>query len=223
MGTISKIDAARRQIDTAIDLYFSGGDFLAIYTIAFAAHQVLNDIYNRHRDDGFLQTLSERLPSDFRRLLANPANFLKHADRDHDAYLPEISYIQIEAILCSATVLYKRISGDLTSKMKGFDYIIEEQAYENIGVKEIDTNLDRIREHTARREWLRTLPDAEKLAEKAKMYQVFLKMFPVVDAIRKEMEAEGRSVVDFLDMLDKLDKGEVPPKKADAIPEPRRA
>lgn len=210
MVTVSKIDAARRQIETAIELYFSGGDFLAIYTISFAAHQVLNDIYNRYRDDGFLQAVSEKLPADFRSLLANPANFLKHADRDHDAYLPEISYVQIEAVLCVATILYKRISGDLTSKMKGFDYIIEEQAYENIGVEEIDTNFDRIREHATRRERLRTLPDAEKLAEKAKMYQVFLKMFPVVEVIRKEMEAEGRSAVDILDMFDKLDRGEVP-------------
>ncbi|MDQ2067102.1 hypothetical protein Q9295_12005 [Xinfangfangia sp. CPCC 101601] len=212
MGAVSKVDAARRQIDTAIDLYFSGGDFLAIYTIAFAAHQVLNDIYSHHRDDGFLLLVSEKLPSDFRRLLANPANFLKHADRDHDATLHELSYVQIEAVLCVATVLYRRISGDLTSKMKGFDFIIEEQAYEDIGVEEIDTNADRIREHAARREKLKTLPDAEKLEEKSRIYHAFLKMLPMIEAIRKEMESKGKSVVDVLDMFDNLDGGELPPK-----------
>ena len=206
MGQVSKIDAAKRQIDTAIELYFSDGDFLSIYSISFAAHQILNDIYSRHQDDGFLVKLSEQLPSDFRTYLAKPANFLKHADRDHDAYLPEISYVQIEAVLCVATILYRRISGDLTLKMKGFDYVLEEQAYENIGVEEVDTNSDRIKAHAARREWLRNLPDAEMLYEKAKMYRAFVDAFPKLEGIRKQMEAEGKSAVDFLDMLDEIER-----------------
>lgn len=202
MGQVSKIDAARRQIDTAIELYFAGGDFLSIYAISFAAHQVLNDIYSHHRDDGFLELLSEKLPPDFRRYLAKPANFLKHADRDHGAYLNEINYVQIEAVLCVATILYKRISGDMTLKMKGFDYILEEQAYEDIGIEEIDTNLERIKAHAAHRELVRNLPDAEMLAEKTKMYKAFLEAFPMLETIQKKMEAEGKSVVDVLDMID---------------------
>jgi hypothetical protein len=204
MGQVSKIEAARRQIDTAIELYFSGGDFLSIYSISFAAHQVLNDIYRRHRDDDFLELVSQKLPPDFRRDLAKPANFLKHADRDHDTYLPEINYVQIEAVLCVATILYKRISGDLTLKMKGFDYILEEQAYEEIGVVEVDTNIERIKAHAARRERLRNLPETEMLAEKSKMFQIFLEAFPMLEAIQKKMETEGKSAVDFLDMLDEV-------------------
>ncbi|WP_417268044.1 hypothetical protein [Celeribacter baekdonensis] len=205
MGQVSKIDAARRQIDTAIELYFSGGDFLSIYSISFAAHQILNDIYRHHRDDGFLELVSRGLPSDFRRYLATPANFLKHADRDHDTYLPEINYIQVEAVLCASTVIYKRISGDLTLKMKGFDYILEEQAYEEIGVEEVDTNLERIKEHAARREWLKKLPPAEMLAEKTKMYRAFLEASPMMETIHNKMEAEGKSPTDVLDILDALE------------------
>lgn len=211
MGQVTKIEAARRQIDAAIDLYFSGGDFLAIYTIGFAAHQILNDIYDHHRDDGFLQAMSQKLPSDFRRHLANPANFLKHADRDRDACLPEISYIQIEAVLCVSTVLYKRISGDLSLKMKGFDYILEEQAYEAIGVEEVDTNIDRVNEHAARRERLKKLPDSEMLAEKAAMYQQFIEFFPTAETLVSNMKAEGKSIVDFLDAIDKMD-GSIKPR-----------
>lgn len=206
MGQISKIDAAKRQIDTAIELYFSGGDFLSIYSISFAAHQILNDIYRRHQNDGFLEQLSGKLPPDFRACLAKPANFLKHADRDHDAYLPEISYVQIEAVLCVATILYRRISGDLTLKMKGFDYILEEQAYEDIGVEEVDTNPERIKAHATRREWLRSLSDAEMLSEKAKMYRAFVEEFPKLDGIRKQIEVEGKNAVDFLDMLDEIER-----------------
>lgn len=201
-GKISKIDAARRQIDTAIDLYFSGGDFLPTYAISFSAYQILSDIYRHHQDDGFLDLLSEKLPPNFRRYLAGPANFLKHADRDRDAFLNEITDVDVEAVLCAATVLYKRISGELTLRMKGFDYILEEQAYEEIGVKELDTNVERIKEHAAHREKLRNLPKDEKHAEKTRMYKTFLEIFPAADATRRYMEEEGLSVVDILNMLD---------------------
>ncbi len=204
MGGVSKIEAAKRQIETAIDLYFSGGDFLAIYAISFAAHQVLNDIYRHHRDDGFLEQLSDKLPSNFRRYLAEPANFLKHADRDHDAQLPEIHYIQIEAVLCAATVLYKRVTEDLTLKMKGFDYILEEQAYEEIGVTEVDTNPERVKEHAARREAFRKLPDEDLLAEKSKMYREFLRTFPMLEELKRKMEADGKTATEMLDMLDQF-------------------
>lgn len=186
-------------------MYFSDGAFLFIYSISFAAHQVLNDIYRHHRDDDFLQVVSDKLPSQFRRYLASPAIFLKHADRDHDAYLPEIRYAQIEAVLCVATILYKRISGDVGLKMKGFDYVLEEQAYEEIGVEEVDANIERIREHAARRERLRNLSDAEMLAEKTKMYRNFSEAIPMLESIQKEMEAEGKGAADFLDMLDGLE------------------
>lgn len=204
MGGVSKIEAAKRQIETAIDLYFFEGDFLSIYSISFAAYQVLSDIYRHHRDDGFLEQLADNLPRNFRRHLAKPANFLKHADRDHDAQLTEIDHIQIEAVLCTATVLYKRVTGDLTLKMKGFDYIIEEQAYEEIGVKEVDTNPERIKEHAARREALRKLTGKELLAEKSKMYKEFLRVFPMFEEIWRNMESDGATATDMLDTFDQL-------------------
>lgn len=208
MGKVSKIDGAQRQIETAIDLYFSGGDFLSIYSISFAAHQVLRDIYKHHCNDDFLDNLSAHLPADFRKHLAAPANFLKHADRDHDAYLNEVSYVQIEAVLCVATVLFRRISGDLTLKMKGFDYVLEEQAYDDIGIREVDTNPERIEEHAARRERLRSLPPQELLAEKSRMYYAFLRAYPMLEASLSKMEAEGKRVVDLLDDMDAARKSE---------------
>ncbi|WP_444451273.1 hypothetical protein ACTTAI_00620 (plasmid) [Rhodobacter capsulatus] len=88
--------------------------------------------------------------------------------------------------------------------MKAFDYILEEQAYEAIGVEEVDTNIERIKAHAARRERLRNLPETEMLAEKSKMYQAFVEAFPMLEAVRKKMEIEGLSAVDLLDMLDKV-------------------
>ncbi|MBK1622556.1 hypothetical protein CKO32_03150 [Afifella marina DSM 2698] len=107
-------------------------------------------------------------------------------------------------MLCVATILYRRITGDLTLKMKGFDFILEELAYEEIGIEEIDTNIDRIKEYAAHRNRLKNLPAAELLAEKSKMYRGFLEAFPRLESLQEKMAEEGKSATDILDMLEDL-------------------
>ena len=46
--TITKLEAARRQLRVAISLWFQDGDEVAIHTLACAAHEIINDI-NKHR------------------------------------------------------------------------------------------------------------------------------------------------------------------------------
>ena len=41
---ISKLEAARRQLRTAITLWFTGGDPVAIHSLAFAAYEILHAI-----------------------------------------------------------------------------------------------------------------------------------------------------------------------------------
>ena len=41
---ITKIEAARRQIDAAIELYFHEGDELATHTLVGAAHILITDL-----------------------------------------------------------------------------------------------------------------------------------------------------------------------------------
>jgi hypothetical protein len=41
---ISKLDAARRQLDTAIRLYFMEGDPVSVHTLAAAAFEILKDL-----------------------------------------------------------------------------------------------------------------------------------------------------------------------------------
>ena len=42
---IDKIEAARRQLDTAIDLYFNEGDSLSCFTLSYASLKLLFDLY----------------------------------------------------------------------------------------------------------------------------------------------------------------------------------
>ena len=41
---ISKLDAARRQLDTAVRLYFSEADPVSIHTLAAASYQLIVDV-----------------------------------------------------------------------------------------------------------------------------------------------------------------------------------
>lgn len=41
---ISKLEAAKRQRDTAIKMWFADGDPVSIHTLAAAAHQIINDV-----------------------------------------------------------------------------------------------------------------------------------------------------------------------------------
>jgi hypothetical protein len=41
---ISKLDAAKRQLETAITLYFNSGDWVSIHALAGAAYMIIRDV-----------------------------------------------------------------------------------------------------------------------------------------------------------------------------------
>jgi hypothetical protein len=45
--TVSKLDAAHRQLRTAIRLWFMDGDPIAIHTLACAAHDIIHTLFKR--------------------------------------------------------------------------------------------------------------------------------------------------------------------------------
>jgi hypothetical protein len=56
---ISKIDAARRQLDTAIELWFKDGDGLSAFTLAYASFKLLGNLYTHQGTDGFGQAIEQ--------------------------------------------------------------------------------------------------------------------------------------------------------------------
>jgi hypothetical protein len=50
---VSKLDAARRQLDGAIQLWFSNGDPVAIHALVCAAHQIIQDINEKKGERTF--------------------------------------------------------------------------------------------------------------------------------------------------------------------------
>lgn len=83
--TVSKFEAASRQLVAAIRLFFENGDSIAVHTLAAAAANILADLIEhkqgaswrtRARDDSGLST------KEVKAVLHDEWNFFKHADRD---------------------------------------------------------------------------------------------------------------------------------------------
>jgi len=88
--TVGKLEAAHRQLRTAISLWFNDGDPVSIHTLAFAAHEIF-DAVSKKRDPYRRDMLfdSALIKDEYRREfvsgLKKHANFFKHADHDSDA------------------------------------------------------------------------------------------------------------------------------------------
>ncbi len=87
---ITKLDAAKRQLETAIRLYFREEDPVSIHTLACAAYNVIRDINRRQGGspmlikDEFIEVyVKPGHEREARNKLSEAENFFKHADRDH--------------------------------------------------------------------------------------------------------------------------------------------
>jgi hypothetical protein len=112
--TVTKLEAARRQLETAVRLYFASDDAVSIHTLAAAAHQVLADLSvvrggSPTISETILKLLSPEAQKEARRHVAAAENFLKHAERDPDAILefdPELT----ELLLLQACTRYRELA-----------------------------------------------------------------------------------------------------------------
>jgi hypothetical protein len=122
--TVGKLDAARRQLDTAIRLYFVYGDPVSIHALASAAYQLLDDLIAVRGGptgfkDLFLKIVRPDRIDEARKKLNEAQNFFKHADRDHDGVLdfrPEAT----ELILLDACERYFALTGESLPSLRVF-------------------------------------------------------------------------------------------------------
>jgi hypothetical protein len=103
---ISKLDAARRQLRTAITLWFNDDDPVAIHALAFASYEILHAV-SKKRDPNRRKLVfdSDLFPEEFRKELKigfkKAAHFFKHADRDPEAII-EFNPIMSECFIIFA-------------------------------------------------------------------------------------------------------------------------
>jgi hypothetical protein len=125
MLTISKLDAAKRQIEVAIRMYFHHGDPVAIHTLAAASYNVLRNLNDKRGGEPMFlkETLIQRAKPEKRKALIEKINeaenFFKHADRDHDATL-DFRPDATDFVLLEGCDKYQQLSGEITPTMAVF-------------------------------------------------------------------------------------------------------
>ena len=119
--TITKIDAAKKHLNTAIALFFEEGDAVSIHTLSSAAYQVLRDIGKGKIDFDTLagaECVKDEKKKEFWDLLFKARNFFKHADRDPDPNGSiDFDPWQSELFLYDSIRIYVHLTGKQTVEM----------------------------------------------------------------------------------------------------------
>jgi hypothetical protein len=124
---ISKVDASKRQLETAIQLYFHDGEPVSIHTLVAAAYNVLRDL-NKTRSgtpmfvkDHLQSYLKSEFASDFKKMVNEAENFFKHADHDPEKVLtfrPSLT----EMLLFDACQKYRDLTTETTAILTLFTF-----------------------------------------------------------------------------------------------------
>lgn len=117
MAKITKLEAARRQLDAAIRIFFKDEDGLAVHTVSRAAFRILFDLASEGDIKKALNTHIEKVGAD---RFNEETNFLKHADHDPEAEINDNFQAFTEAGIGMAIALYKHKGGKLTPEMVSF-------------------------------------------------------------------------------------------------------
>ena len=110
---LSKLDSAKRQLETSIRLYFSLGDPVSIHTLSAAAFNILRDLRKGTEDsatvykDIFLDLIKPEHQKEVRKIINQSENFFKHADKDPNAIL-DFNPEQTEFMLYEACAMYSQ-------------------------------------------------------------------------------------------------------------------
>lgn len=120
---ITKLEAAERQMNEAIRLFFERRDIVAVHTLAAASDQVLSDlcvakgIESPLRHDAYF--IREEAHEKWFGVLKRAENFFKHADRKPGGTL-DFDTEQTMWFLFDATCLHWRLTNDLTHEATFF-------------------------------------------------------------------------------------------------------
>jgi hypothetical protein len=118
-----KVDAARRQLESAIRMFFGNEDPLAVYTVACAAERILRDVAENSSSSNLHQRLKQMIKpgkeKEFWKRSNQSANFLKHADHDPVGTL-EIKDEEIEFTLALVCGYWVSLGHHPSGQIRGF-------------------------------------------------------------------------------------------------------
>lgn len=138
---ITKTDAAERQLNTAIRLFFENRDHLSSYTLAVASREVTDGVIETRRSELYQRELARTgdplkvllshreefelliKPEFYKDFLARYhkwQNFLKHADEDPDAEIEPFKAKVLALVIMLAIKNYVLLTQHWTTEMATF-------------------------------------------------------------------------------------------------------
>jgi hypothetical protein len=138
---INKTDAAERQLNTAIRLFFENRDHLSSYALAVASREVTDDVIQSRYSELYQRELArlgdpQKVRLSYRdelKILIKPEfyknfltldrkwqNFLKHADKDPDAEIEPFKTKFLALVIVWAIKNYIVLTQNWTIEMKTF-------------------------------------------------------------------------------------------------------
>jgi hypothetical protein len=115
---LSKLEVAKRQLVTAVSLYFSNADEVSTHTLAAASYNVLRDLSVKKNlgpmivKDLLIQYAKPEAKELVKKAFNQAENFFKHADKDPDKTL-EFLPIKTEYLIFDAETRYQIIAGEV--------------------------------------------------------------------------------------------------------------
>ena len=118
---ITKLEAAKRQLNCAIRLYFNNDDMSSTITLSRAAFRLLWDLYPTVTTDGLERGLDRIIKILGWKQFNEITNFLKHADKDPEAQM-DPHEVNAESGIGFGVILYGRMTeGDYSPEMKAWE------------------------------------------------------------------------------------------------------
>ena len=127
---VNKLECAKRQLKTAIELYFQEKDEISIHTLTAASYNILSAINkiiggtpmmikgekikrkSDKRKGGVFDTIRPKFHKAVYEMLQTPENFFKHAGKDYEKEI-EFSGAQSEPFILDAIYKYQEITNKL--------------------------------------------------------------------------------------------------------------
>jgi hypothetical protein len=148
---VDKLEAARRQMETAITMFFNDGDVVSQHTLVMAAHGILSDLASE-RGIKWLIKESPLIPPaarrDFIRALRLPQNFFKHADKDGGKKI-RFRYNGTRFFLFEAVRIFAVLAEQVTHPMKVFLVWFQLCYPDLMPYQRVEADLQQIRETTS--------------------------------------------------------------------------
>lgn len=156
---VDKLDAARRQMESAVTMFFYGWDVVSQHTLMSAAHGILYALAKQQGVGGSIKDsplVGPDARSEFIKAINLPQNFFKHADRDSRTQLV-FRYNVSHFYLFDAVRLFVLLGGSTTHKMKVFLMWFQLRYPDLLCFRPAEKDLQAIRESTTDPEVFRAL------------------------------------------------------------------